>query len=171
MIFLQTKLREVRDKKGFTLIELLTAVAIIAVLTAVVTANFRQARMKSRDAKRIADIKNIQLALQSFFDRCRSYPETLNIADTAGDTCPDGVTLGSFITRIPIPPAGSLHPNYNYARYSEAGYPGPIKYHIGAELEDVGNPYLLEDEDFTSLNADGWYPGFIGNDPRYDLFP
>ena len=38
---------------GFTLVELLVVIAIISILTAIVTANFTQAKARSRDAKRI----------------------------------------------------------------------------------------------------------------------
>ncbi|PIZ56329.1 MAG: prepilin-type cleavage/methylation domain-containing protein, partial [Candidatus Tagabacteria bacterium CG_4_10_14_0_2_um_filter_40_13] len=56
-----------KSKKGFTLIELLVVIAIIGILASVVLASLNSARKKSRDARRVADIKQIQLALEMFF--------------------------------------------------------------------------------------------------------
>ena len=53
-------------KKGFTLIELLVVIAIIGILASVVLASLNSARKKSRDARRVADIKQIQLALELY---------------------------------------------------------------------------------------------------------
>ena len=57
-----------RTKKGFTLIELLVVIAIIGILASIVLASLNTARIKSRDARRIADIKQIQIALELYFD-------------------------------------------------------------------------------------------------------
>ncbi|PIS13297.1 MAG: prepilin-type cleavage/methylation domain-containing protein, partial [Candidatus Tagabacteria bacterium CG09_land_8_20_14_0_10_41_14] len=57
-----------KNKKGFTLIELLVVIAIIGILSSVVLASLNSARKKARDARRVADIKQIQLALEMYFD-------------------------------------------------------------------------------------------------------
>ena len=49
-------------KNGFTLIELLVVVSIIGVLATVVLSSLSDARARSRDARRKADLKNIQSA-------------------------------------------------------------------------------------------------------------
>ncbi len=91
---------------GFTLVELMVTVAIIAVLSAIVTANFSSARSKSRDAKRVSDVAQIQLALEFFFDRCNQYPPApLDVTYV----CPTNSTviLSNYISTIPRPAAGS----------------------------------------------------------------
>ncbi len=51
-----------QQQKGFTLIELLVVVAIIGLLASVVLASLSTARKKGRDARRIADMKEIQIS-------------------------------------------------------------------------------------------------------------
>lgn len=62
------------NKKGFTLVELLVVIAIIGVLSTLAVVSLNNARQKSRDAKRISDIKQIQTALELYFIDEQSYP-------------------------------------------------------------------------------------------------
>jgi len=59
-------------KRGFTLIELLVVIAIIGILSSVVLASLNSARQKGRDARRISDVKQVQLALELFYDATRA---------------------------------------------------------------------------------------------------
>jgi len=61
-------------KRGFTLIELLVVIAIIGILSSVVLASLNSARQKSRDARRIGDVKQVQLALEMYYDSNNGYP-------------------------------------------------------------------------------------------------
>jgi len=61
-------------QKGFTLIELLVVIAIIGILSAVVLVSLSSARQKSRDARRLSDIRQIQTALELYFNDVGSYP-------------------------------------------------------------------------------------------------
>jgi prepilin-type N-terminal cleavage/methylation domain-containing protein len=60
--------------KGFTLIELLVVIAIIGLLSTMAVVALNNARVKSRDAKRISDIKQMQTALELFFADQDTYP-------------------------------------------------------------------------------------------------
>jgi general secretion pathway protein G len=66
--------KDFRKEKGFTLIELLVVIAIIAILSTVVMAGLNSARLKGRDAKRLADVKQMQAAMELYFDSCGGYP-------------------------------------------------------------------------------------------------
>lgn len=78
-----------RKQKGFTLIELLVVIAIIGLLSTLAVVALNNARQKSRDAKRVADIKQVQTALELYFNDQSQYPETgasgneIGLGDTA----------------------------------------------------------------------------------------
>jgi type II secretion system protein G len=67
------KLRN-KNAKGFTLIELLVVIAIIGLLASVVLLALNSARAKSRDAKRLADVRQIASALELYFNDVSAYP-------------------------------------------------------------------------------------------------
>lgn len=59
---------------GFTLIELLVVIAIIGLLATIVTVSVNSARAKSRDAKRKSELRQIQTALELYYDKYNTYP-------------------------------------------------------------------------------------------------
>ena len=124
-----------KNKKGFTLIELLVVVAIIGILASIVLASLNTARKKGRDARRIADIKQIQLALELYFDANKSYPLT---GTWKTDLAP------KYISVVPVDPTNY---DYTYEACSCAGPSSPpcMIYHLGAVLEDPSNPALTND--------------------------
>lgn len=65
-------------QRGFTLIELLVVIAIIGMLSSVILASLNGARIKARDARRLVDLKQLQLALELYYDSqaSPSYPKT-----------------------------------------------------------------------------------------------
>ncbi|MBP6858339.1 MAG: type II secretion system protein [Candidatus Pacebacteria bacterium] len=107
-------------KGAFTIIELLVVIAIIAILTGIVMANLTGPKAKARDAKRVSDLGQIQLALELFYDRCKTYPTMdtyLDLSDNGSDRCPSGITLGNFLPTIPKSPepqAEGGSDNYEY---------------------------------------------------------
>ena len=133
-------------KRGFTLIELLVVIAIIGILTAIVTANFTTAKSKSRDAKRIADIAQIQGALDQAFDKCSQYPadtsrrlqESTVVCTINGTSYP----VSYFITKVPKEDANT---SYFYVMAS-----GGLDYLLRAKLEN-NNSVLVDDIDSADI--------------------
>ncbi len=91
------------NKKGFTLVELLVVIAIIGLLAAVAVVGINPSRQKARDAKRVADIRQVQTALEQFYDDCGSYPTALTTAVANG--CTGGTTFGNFMASVPVNPS------------------------------------------------------------------
>lgn len=94
-----------RNKKqtGFTLIELLVVIAIIGLLASVVLLSLNSARAKSRDAKRLADVRQLVSALELAFNDLGGYP-------AAASSAPTGLTP-TYIGQIPTAPTPFDNPS------------------------------------------------------------
>jgi len=121
-------------RHGFTLIELLVVIAIIGILSSVVLASLNSARQKSRDARRVADVGQIRLALELYFDTIRDFPAALTALAP---------------TYIPVVPADPLGGAYGYFKCSTT------QYHLGASLEDTNHAALTGDLDGIPTNCVG----------------
>lgn len=60
--------------KGFTLVELMVTISVIGILTAVISANFNDARQQANDKKRMTDLKSLQLSLELYKSQYGRYP-------------------------------------------------------------------------------------------------
>ena len=157
-------------KKAFTLIELLVAVAIMAVLSTIVMSQFEAARAKSRDNKRIADVAQLQLAIQLYFDRCGVYPTssgtTLNLASVSTNCT--GIKPSTFLNALPVPPQPAIDATYSY--YAYAVKSTLDDYYIGVRLE---RPNKALDDDIDVVTPTGGWTGATGwgatndNNPYY----
>jgi prepilin-type N-terminal cleavage/methylation domain-containing protein len=63
-----------RKNNGFTLIELLVIISIIGLLSVLAIVSLNTARMSARDARRKSDLKQIQKALEMYYDIKGYYP-------------------------------------------------------------------------------------------------
>jgi prepilin-type N-terminal cleavage/methylation domain-containing protein len=63
-----------RLSKGFTLFELLVVIGIIGLLSTLAVVALTSVRQKTRDAKRVADVRSIRYALELYFNDQNTYP-------------------------------------------------------------------------------------------------
>jgi len=114
--------------RAFTLIELLVVIAIIGVLSSVVLASLNTARAKARDAKRVSDLHEIQLALEMYYNEHDAYPAQSSDTTVAN-------SLGSLVPQnIPALPTDPTYTGSSGYRYTQsAGY-----YTLLAHLERTG---------------------------------
>ncbi len=94
----------IKKQKGFTLVEMIIVTVIIGILAGIVITviNIPRVQAKSRDSKRIGDLKMIQNALELYFSDYRQYP-----SDTAWlliDSVNDIADLDKFISSVPLDP-------------------------------------------------------------------
>ena len=120
---------------GFTLIELLVVIGIIAILSTLTGVYFETARMSARDARRLADVKQIQLALKMYYNDLGYYPTAI----TAGNSIANGGT--NYLLRIPSNPSpradnGCPDQEYQYAQL-EAGQRYSLGFCLGDKTDDL----------------------------------
>ena len=61
-------------KKAFTLIELLVVIAIIAIIATIAVVASQNSRRGARDVKRLADVRQLRVALELYHNNNGSYP-------------------------------------------------------------------------------------------------
>lgn len=110
-----------KKARGFTLIELLVVIAIIGLLSTLAVVALNSAREKARDAKRVADVRQMQTALELFFNTNSGYPcrngSTLALGATGATTLsdagfsdsPTGTTYMGQVPTAPTPPSGNQY--------------------------------------------------------------
>ncbi len=130
---------------GFTLIELLVVMAIIGILSSVVLTSLNGARQKGRDARRISDIKQLQLSLELYYDATNQYPLSIG---TAGSSL---LVTNGYIASLPIDPSNNNV--YHYSPYASTANAAICSgYHLGADLESgITHTALQTDADNTTL--------------------
>jgi type II secretion system protein G len=104
--------------KAFTLIELMIVIAILGVLAAMVSGNFITSLKKGRDARRKADLEQIQRALEMYYEDNKNYPTTLEFG---GQLChPNGCDTKIYMQKVPNDPISGK--NYGYESASGTDY-------------------------------------------------
>ncbi len=129
MLLFQTKF----NKSGFTLIELLVVIAIIGLLASVVLVSLNGVRVKARDTKRVAEIKQLSTVIQLYIDDNNgSFPSNAGCASGwcclghgnsgtcwngtyyHGSTVLDNSLSPKYVSKIPDDPLN------NTSRYGDA---------------------------------------------------
>lgn len=149
-------------KKSFTLIELLIVIAMVALISILAISSFGGTRTKARDTKRLADIKQIQTALEMYYSDQNDYPAGTNLKLGANgvsqclyhnaslDTgfkanCVSGAI--TYMGKVPTDPK----PVLNEAEYVYNHIPGTntysIRYYLESGAGDLqGSTYYIATE-------------------------
>lgn len=158
-----------RSCQGFTLIELLVVIVIIGVLSTIGLATYSNAQKSARDAKRKADLNQINLYLQYYYNDNGRYPAAGECAigtggcnySTAGDSWIPALVSGGYTTRLPVDPINNTDgpwnatsDNYSYA-YGNVSSDGQ-NYDLTARLENTSDPDRCGVKDWK------WYNGMPG---------
>ena len=147
-----------KNFKAFTLIELLVVISIIGLLATLAVVALNNARKKARDARRLADMRQIQTALNLYYDEYNTWPARTS------DSCCDGWDQGpcgsedafiqplvteGLMSKVPVDPKGGSGTGcygYNYYVYSAGSYgcdPNRGKFYVLGirDIETSGRPY------------------------------
>jgi type II secretion system protein G len=161
-------------KKGFTLIELLIVIAIIGLLATLAIVSLTTAQRKARDARRVADIKQLQNAVEVYYSEIAQYPLTAATSTLNSGTTVDTVStwtdfgstsvIGGYITNVPIDPTNNSTTGYIYTYGANAA---GTEYFLSAKLEDTASANLNGDDDtlYNSATSGSWgaTPDFVAS--------
>ncbi len=134
--------------KGFTLIEMLIVIAIIGILASMVLVGLGPVQRRGRDARRISDLKQVQNALELYYNKCGFYPGSSSGCatipsegdvkwDALSKVLTDAANTNIGVNQIPDDPSSNR--SYYYGVAAEGA-----SYVLAAELEDSTNPALLK---------------------------
>ena len=130
--------------RGFTLIELLVVVAIIGLLSSLITFSISQVRLKSRDARRISDLKQIKSGADLYFTTDGGYPDTGIWVPGSTLTC-----NAVIVMRIPDDPSAPVyHYTYTGSGASASGCGGTVRrgYSIQFYIENKAASYTMDED-------------------------
>ena len=109
-----------QNKLAFTFIELLIVIAIIGILASFSAVSLQGARGRARDAKRVSDISQIQIALELYFNDYSEYP-----VDISGTISRDENVYMLVVPNAPTPADGKcddINNKFIYTRHDGASY-------------------------------------------------
>ena len=152
-----------RYQKGFTLIELLVVIAIIGLLSTLAVVSLNSARAKARDARREADIKLLNNAIQLYIQENNESPlvplDSDKICDSTEDCwAADGqfaVAMSTYTAPLVTDPTNTDDYVYVYVSSAAANFVG------NREGYQLYVKALEKDEStwgFNDSETDGWLP-------------
>ncbi len=158
MPILKAKSCNLEARQGFTLVEILIVVSIIGMLASIVLVGLGSFRSRGRDARRAADLREVQNALELYYSKENSYPHDVGDWEGLGEALVDA---GIGVTRIADDPLGG-DKHYFYGSNGQG-------YVLGATIEDPNNQVLKDDVDGSGGDTFSVNCGTLANDTVYCL--
>ncbi len=141
------------SRKGFTLIELLVVIAIIGILSSIVLVSLNTARGKARQSKALADLQELQKALQVYWLDNNAYPLSNNgtnglyVCSQWGTGSTDWIPglAPTYIPTLPRSPNENTDCASQYYYWSN-GADYKLVWHQGEKCEDLRSksPQLID---------------------------
>ncbi|MCU0680092.1 MAG: prepilin-type N-terminal cleavage/methylation domain-containing protein [Planctomycetes bacterium] len=129
------------SSSAFTLIELLVVIAIIAIIATLSVLALQSAREKARDAKRIADVKQLKTALELYYNDANGYPPASAFIIGQALSHAENGNIKTYINKIPVAPIPAdgdcTSQNNSYAYASENSSTYTLSYCLGGKSQEV----------------------------------
>ena len=157
-------------KRGFTLIELLVVISIIGLLSSVVLSSLDSARAKSRDARRLEQIHQLQVAFNMYAsDNGGNFPAAggcIGLSD--GSTCWNGYThnsggsgyggstalMSAIAPYMPSPPADPNSSRSVGDRYIYSPSSSVESWHCSSPNPPMTGPFIVWEPENTNPSSD-----------------
>ena len=138
------------DFSQFNTVSPIRAPNSVTLLESIMGISLNESRSRSRDAKRISDVGQIQLGLELYFDTHQKYPPSLS-----------PLVNENFLSSMPLDPTDNNEYAYHQLEKGES-------YVLGASLENEGSVILENDVDALDVNVFGYdFAGCDGGIGRY----
>jgi len=144
-----------KNFSSFTLVEMLVVVAVVGILASALLVSLGGSRAKARDARRISDLREVQNALELYYDREEKYPVVSNPGSPSSwDELKEELASEGITSHIPDDPINEGEYIYVYAN---CGINNNQEYMLRARLEKysfvLSNDIDNEDRPYCSVNS------------------
>lgn len=101
--------------RAFTLVELMVVIAMIGFLASIVLASLTSAQLDARDKRRIADVRQLENALQLYYTRYNTYPTEASGANgNVSTNATFKALMAPYLSGTPIDPTGTGNATFYY---------------------------------------------------------
>jgi type II secretion system protein G len=145
-------------RRGFTLIELLVVVSIIGFLASAVLAAVSNAQLEAQDKRRMADVRQLESALQLYYTRYNTYPTEASGANGNVSTNTTFKTaIAPYMAGTPVDPTGPSNATFYY--YYDGRHNCGGKYYAVIFARQMNKPANSNYSDFLNTTCSGVVDG------------